>query len=417
LNEKDYARSRVLFIYEGCLAISIATLASGVIISGLLKSIGASDAVNGIISGIPVIAGALIVIMPVMTRELTHIKRMVLIMALIHRLLFSVLLTIPLVLSDNTARLIAFVIIYAVAFILGTFIGPSASNWLISLVPGESRGRYMAIREGAMIASTGVVSVVIGRLIDIMKARDQEILGYAICALVIFVFTLGNGFFLLKISEPTPLRSSSKITLKTVLTVPPRDKNFRKVIELMALWSFGLQIGGPYFAIYFYSVLGLEYAYIMLMSMIISITRIAAALVWGRLADRRGWNLVTKLSLIWLGISHFGFAGMNETTYPWLYPLLQVCAGIGWGGVAIALFNIQFDYMPPDLRTVYISFNTAVSSIIGFVAILLGSLVVRYTGSQIYYLGALPLRGMQFLFIVSGLLILAAAGYVHRRFK
>lgn len=417
MNEKDYARSRVLFIYEGCLAISIATLASGVIISGLLKSIGASDAVNGIISGIPVIAGALIVIMPVMTRELTHIKRMVLIMALIHRLLFSVLLTIPLVLSDNTARLIAFVIIYAVAFILGTFIGPSASNWLISLVPGESRGRYMAIREGAMIASTGVVSVVIGRLIDIMKARDQEILGYAICALVIFVFTLGNGFFLLKISEPTPLRSSSKITLKTVLTVPPRDKNFRKVIELMALWSFGLQIGGPYFAIYFYSVLGLEYAYIMLMSMIISITRIAAALVWGRLADRRGWNLVTKLSLIWLGISHFGFAGMNETTYPWLYPLLQVCAGIGWGGVAIALFNIQFDYMPPDLRTVYISFNTAVSSIIGFVAILLGSLVVRYTGSQIYYLGALPLRGMQFLFIVSGLLILAAAGYVHRRFK
>ena len=164
-------------------------------------------------------------------------------------------------------------------------------------------------------------------------------------------------------------------------------------------------------------MLGLNYAYIMLMSMIISITRIAAALVWGRLADRRGWIIVTKLSLVWLGLSHFGFVAMNEMTYPWLYPILQVCAGIGWGGVAIALFNIQFDYMPPDLRTVYISFNTAVSSIIGFVAILIGSLVVKLTGSQIYHIGEMPVRGMQFLFVVSGVLVLAAAGYVHVRFR
>ncbi|HAL73529.1 MAG TPA: hypothetical protein DCM45_00375 [Clostridiales bacterium] len=417
MNELDYARSRLYFIFEGCLAISITALSSGVIISGLLKSIGADDSLNGILSGIPVSAGALIILMPMMTRNLSHIKRFVLTLAVIHRLLFSLLLTIPLILSDNTARMIAFVVIYAVAYILGTFIGPSASNWLVSLVPGEKRGRYMAIREGAMIATMGVVSVLIGRLIDVMKARDQEILGYAICALVILIFTLGNGFFLLNINEPTPLRSSQTITLKTVLTIPPRDKNFRKVIALLALWNFGLQIGGPYFSIYFYSVLDLDYAYIMLMSMLASLARIVAAQFWGRLADRKGWNLVTKLSLVWLGLCHFGFAGMNEMTYAWIYPILQIFAGIGWGGVAIALFNIQFDYMPPDLRTVYMSFNTAVSSIIGFAAILIGSFVVRITDTQIYHLDVVPFRGMQFLFMVSGLLILAAAGYVHRRFK
>jgi len=126
---------------------------------------------------------------------------------------------------------------------------------------------------------------------------------------------------------------------------------------------------------------------------------------------------VTKLALIWLGLCHIGFAGMNEMTYAWIYPILQIFAGIGWGGVAIALFNIQFDYMPTDLRTVYMSFNTAVSSIIGFAAILIGSFVVNMTDTQIYHLGAVPFRGMQFLFIVSGVLILAAAGFVHRRFK
>jgi len=277
LNEQDYARSRLYFIFEGCLAISIVALSSGVIISGLLKSIGANDAVNGIISGIPVSAGALIILMPVMIRDLSHVKRLVLTLAVIHRLLFSLLLTIPLIFADNTTRMIAFVVIYAVAHILGTFIGPSASNWLVSLVPGEKRGRYMAIREGAMIATMGVASVLIGRLIDVMKARDQEILGYAICALVIFIFTLGNGYFLLNIHEPTPLRPSQTITLKAVLTIPPRDKNFRKVIALLALWNFGLQIGGPYFAIYFYSVLNLDYAYIMLMSMLVSVARIIAA--------------------------------------------------------------------------------------------------------------------------------------------
>lgn len=205
--------------------------------------------------------------------------------------------------------------------------------------------------------------------------------------------------------------------MKTVLTAPPKDKEFRKVIVLLALWNFGLQIGGPYFAIYFYSVLGLDYAYILLMSMIASLTRIIAAQFWGRLADRKGWNLVTKLSLICLGVCHFGFIFMNEGTYLWINPILQICAGIGWGGVAISLFNIQFDYMPHDLRTVYMSFNTAVSSAIGFAAILLGSFAVSMTNGQIYHLGDLPMRGMQFLFMVSGVLILSAAGYVHRRFK
>ena len=171
-------------------------MAGGVIVSGILKYLGASDSINGIISGIPVSAGILLVFMPFVFRNITHVKRTVTIFAVIHRLLFSLMLSVPLVIQNNAIRMYVFVAIYAMGYMIGTFIGPSASNWLISLVPARIRGRYLGIREGTMIASMTVVSVVIGVVVDHMKEMGNEALGYGICTVVIFAFTVANFYVL-----------------------------------------------------------------------------------------------------------------------------------------------------------------------------------------------------------------------------
>ncbi len=414
LSEKEYAKSRNIFIWEGALATGITTMSSGVIISGILKYLGANDSINGIISGFPVAAGILLIFMPLVFRNLHRVKLTVTIFAALHRLLFSFMLAIPLIFRDNSARLYIFVGVYALAYMLGTIINPSAANWIVSLVPPHVRGRYFGLREGIMIATMTVMSLSIGIVIDKMKAIGNEPLGYFICTIIIFVFTVFNFYCLVKIKEPPQKHNKRSITLKNIIRKPLMNHKFRKVIILNALWSFGLQIGGPYFSIYFYSVLGLNYTYIMLMNVLMFSMRVFAAQIWGRLADKKSWPYVTKMSLIILGIVHASFIFMNENTYMWTYPLLQAMSGIGWGGVAISMFNIQFDYAPDENRASYVSFNTALASITGFSAILIASFVVSKIGGTISYIGSMPIHGMQYLLSISGILILLTALYVHK---
>ena len=417
LTEKDYSRSRKIFVVEGSLANGIVSLSSGVIISGVLKFLGAPDSINGIISGLPVCAGILLLFMPLVFGHLHRVKLTVTIFAVIHRLLFALMLSVPLIIKDNAARLYTFVIIYALGYMLGTFIGPSASNWLISLVPARIRGRYLGVREGTMIATLTVVSVVMGIVIDHMKAAGNEALGYGICTAVIFVFTVFNFICLLNIKEPPIMVNRKKINLKTVFTDPFKNKPFRKVLLLSAFWSFSFQIGGPYFSIYVYSVLGLNYTYIMLMNMLMYAVRVVAAQVWGRIADRKSWEFVTRLSLIALGVAHTGYILMNPVSYHWVFPIIQTIAGIAWGGIAISMFNLQFEFAPEENRSAYISMNTAVGSVSGFTAILLASAFVGKTGSSATVLAWLPLHSMQCLFAASGILIFLTSLYIHKFIK
>jgi len=414
LSEKAYGKSRTLFIIEGGAANAIGTLASGVIVSGFLKFLGASDAINGIISGMPICAGVLQLFSPVVFRRMAKIKPVVTIFALVHRLLFSVMLSVPIFLSDSRARMTAFMILYVLGYTIGSFIGPSAANWLVSLVPGKIRGKYLAVKEGVALITMTLVSVLMGMAIDRMKASGHEELGYAICSLVILAFTIVNFTCLLNIDEPKAALSNNPVTIKSVLTVPLKDKVFRKILLLSVLWNFGLQIGGPYFSIYYYSVLGMDYTYIMLMSFLMSIIRTIAAQAWGRIADRKNWAFITKLSMAWLGLVHASFLFLNSDTVYSLFPILQMASGIGWGGVSISMFNMQFEYAPQENRTVYIAANAAVSNMSGFTAVLIASAVVGAAGDFRLYFRTVPVSIMQVLFVVSGLLILFTSLYIHR---
>lgn len=417
LSEKEFSKSRAFFIAEGSFATAIVTMTSGVTISGILKFFGASDSINGIISGIPVCAGILLIFIPLVFRNIDRIKLTITVFALLHRLLFSLLLAIPLIIPDSAARLYAFVIIFSAAYMIGTFLGPSTSNWLMSLVPARIKGRYLGLREGAMTATIIIISLVVGVIIDHMKSVGREALGYGICAAIVFLFTVLDLLCFINIKEPPTTVNYKKIPFRQVIAAPFKSKSFRKIIILSALWNFAVQIGSTYFAIYYYSVLGLNYTYIMLMNVVLYVLRVFTAQYWGHLADRKNWELITKLSLIVLGIGRALAIFLNGSTYLWVYPIVQVLAGIGWGGAAISMFNIQFQYAPEENRIAYISVNESVSSGVGYIAILIAAAIVKGLGDSTVHIGALPIHTMQFLFLASGVFILITSLFVHKFIK
>ena len=86
---KDYAKSRRFFTMDGVTANSIAVLVTGTILAGYLKMLGVSDALNGIISALPVLLTVTQPIGAVLSERLHRRKLFVCTLALIHRLLFA----------------------------------------------------------------------------------------------------------------------------------------------------------------------------------------------------------------------------------------------------------------------------------------------------------------------------------------
>lgn len=414
LSENDYERSRKLFIADGCFANGVIAITSGVILAGFLEYLGANNVVNGIISGIPSLANTLLIFSPVILKKVNREKWVVLLFGLIHRFLFALMMSVPLILTNLTARLVVFVFLLATAYILGSFITPSATNWLIKLVPEEIRGRYLGLREGIIIIFTALFSFLMALIIDYAKDNGNKMMGYLICSIAILLMGIGNFIVLLHAKEPVTELEKSQIGIRQVLTIPLKDRGFRKILVLSILWNFGLQFGGPYFSIYYYSVLRLGYTYIIAIGFAVSIARMIAAQFWGRFADHKGWIFVSKMSIFCLGIVHVGLIFLNRETMHVIYPPLMIAGGICWGGVSISIFNIGFEYMPAQDRTSYISLNTAVSSIAGFSGVLAGSLIVSLLQNRIYSFLSIPLSAMQFLFIGSGILLMATSGYIHR---
>lgn len=164
--------------------------------------------------------------------------------------------------------------------------------------------------------------------------------------------------------------------------------------------------------------LELSYTFITVCSMIHAILYIIFSRIWGRIADSSGWTLTAMYSIGVLGISHimwvFAFPGSISLI---LIPLGHVLGGIAWSGINISLFNIPFDYIPSEGRTLYLGFNAAFSGIVGYGAALVSSTFVGVLDGWAVYIVGMPVSIIQLIFLSSGVIILLASFYVRWMYK
>jgi len=147
--------------------------------------------------------------------------------------------------------------------------------------------------------------------------------------------------------------------------------------------------------------------------MIGTIVNVILVRVWGKIADNKSWDFVLKYSISMLGLTHFTWLFVNNTTAFFLLPILFITSGAAWAGIGISTFNIQFIYSPEEGRTVYIGFNAALGGLMGFIGTLAGSVLLVLFNSLGLHVLSFKLGGMQILFAISGILLIFCAAYAH----
>lgn len=409
--------SRRRFVLEGCLANAIFTLTSGAFLVGYASYLGANEQFNGIIVALPLLANIIQLFSPLVFEKLSRRRPLIVALCLFYRTLLCLMMFIPFVTDSKPARLLILGGMYFLAYCVAGFLTPAAASWIISLVPDKLRGRYFGLRDMCILASAAVLSLVMGRVLDLFKSNRQDYLGFVVVFSVALVITLFNVLTLKRIREPEVKPYDQNLDIKGLISIPLRDKQFRKVVLLNILWNLSVQFSLPFFSVYMVNGLKLSYTYIMVIGIILSCVQSYSARIWGRISEKKSWEFTTVASMAVLGVVHVTWSFINHNTYFVIIPFVQVLAGIGWAGVNMSLFNIQFKYAPQEGRTVFIGFNAALAGAAGFFSALMGSFVVGALSGIKIDIKVTVLDNMLIVFGISGLMILCCAAYFSWCFK
>ncbi|MCM0648301.1 MFS transporter [Clostridium swellfunianum] len=417
LHRKDYEKGRKFFIFECCFGVGVYSLTSGAFLAGLANYMGATDEFNGIVGAIPVFAGVIQIFSGLVFEKMERRKFLVSMLCISFRILLGLMFFIPLAFDSQNARLAALAGTYGVAYLLASFSTPPANNWLVSLTPEHIRGKYLAKRDAYSLAFLTAITLIVGKVLDIFKQAGNEKMGFVFMGFLVMAMAVLNFCSISSIKEPKMEVSRVQLKFRDIFLKPLRDSKFKLIIVLFILWNIGLQIAGPFFAVYMVTGIKLSYSYIMLMGVLSSIARIITVPYWGKLADHKSWITCTKYSLGMLGIIHACWLFVNNTTAPVLVPFLHVLSGIAWGGINMAMFNIQFLFSPKEGKTIYLGVNAALGGVLGFLSTIVGSMILGMLQGLNFNIGFITIGNMQIIFLMSGMLILATALYAHAFLK
>ncbi len=215
--------------------------------------------------------------------------------------------------------------------------GCTWNSWMRDLVPEGSYGRFFGRRAAANTALAMVLALLCGVLIDRWKefAPNHFIIAY----LALFLVSAGIGFFgawLLSITPDQPMAPTpSHARAISMLVVPFRDINFRRLIVFLSCWSFAANLAAPFFAVYMLKSLGYPMTAVVVLTTASQLSNLAAVGLWGNLIDRFSNKAVLSYSapLFLLCTLAWTFTGLPWLTPFTFYLLLAVQTDIALGAV------------------------------------------------------------------------------------
>ncbi|OQB14567.1 MAG: Major Facilitator Superfamily protein [Firmicutes bacterium ADurb.Bin193] len=409
--KSEYLNSRRAFTIDGVTAFAVLNLVSFVYLSGLLHHIGAPKTLNGIISAFPALVNVAQPMGAALAQNIKKRKPYISAGALLHRLMFTLIFFVPLFLPPSQACAVIAILLFSGHFI-NAFITPMANSWIISLTPQRVRGKYFGLREFYSMITAAAVLLLTGFILDYFKDMGKAGTGFLYVGVIVGILTLINTIALSRVMEPESLEQSvrgepiAKI-LKMVLT----EKGFRPVLILSGIFMLGIQVAVPYHGIYMVDDLKISYGFISTVSFITMIQKAVIVRRWGRLADKTSWARVCRLSVILIAASHLLNFFLTPSTWIWAYPASALIASFGWASINIALLNVQYDYAPMKGRTIYIGICGAVTGIIGFLGVFLGSFILPLADKYKPVVFGMVLKGQQILMLISGILLVSCAVY------
>jgi MFS family permease len=352
-NREDLKNS----IYDGIFANMFATLTGGVFLTGFALYLGMDDFMIGVLASMPFVATLFQLPASYLIGRNGKRKQLAYWAAAGARLTW-----IPVVLVAflpwNSASTRSFSILVLI-FVSYAFVSVSYVSWLTwmsDLVPDGTRGSFFGTRNMLNGGAGMIVMVVFGFLLDYLKSHLAG--GLSIAFSVTFLAGVSFGilslYFLRRVSEPVGHHGVSALSFRTHLGRPFGEKNFRRFLVFILVWSFSVYFASPFFTVYFLRDLEFSYGFVAALGMLSALADLIGMRLWGRISDKVRNKAVVQFAG-WVAV--FLPAGwITVRPDSMVMPVLLTLIGGGfWAGINLCSNNLLLKISPQPERPFYIS--------------------------------------------------------------
>lgn len=292
--------------------------------------------------------------------------------------------------------------LFAVSAAITSLTGVSWMSWVQEWIPVRLRGKYFGRRnrvlQTAQIVFLLLSGLLVSRLAGSVAAFQCLILGAAL-------LRVGSVLFQRSIIAPRTEVSLSETKkpwddqLKALMATPA----FVWLIAYGAGWGFATSCFGPFYPLFMYKNLGFSVEQVGLLVVLASAGGAISSPAWGTLADRFGNKPVILFCMIVWQLQNYLWCFITPDN-SWLLYGMWVFGGTIGAGFALSLFNLQLKVIPQEAKTLAISVNLAVTSLVTAVAPIIGGVALRHLLAQNHN----PLEVYHHIFLVTPTLALLA---------
>lgn len=367
-----------LAIYESGLATVFTELTGGARQVGFALLLGARDLQIGLLSALPSLANLSQLAASFLLERTGKRKPLLLLSAFLSRLVWVTIILLPLGLLQTFSDIHAWVMVAIVG--LSALFAAMNSTFSLSLlgdlVPARLRGRYFGRRNMAIAAVGMSIPLVASAFIDAWKnwTTPRDAGGF----LIVFAVGLACGLAALGIvwrMPALPLSSRQGGRFLSRLSIPLRDRNFRRFVGFQLCWGGSVSLAGPFFAVYMLKGLHLSYTVITALTSITALCNMIGMRFWGQMADRYSAKPVMLLG----GIGAASLPGWWLTTAvaPWwlVLPFVHMLGGLTWSAFNLNLNTMLLALSPPSERSIYLSVYAALTGLSTAAAPVVGGLL------------------------------------------
>ncbi len=396
------------YIAEAAFEYFVTLTTTGTFLTLLIKQMGVSDALTGILSGLVTLAGTVQVFAVSFIRRQKSIRGAVLFMQTLQQVLYALVFLLPVVPLPAALRVALFAAVYLVASVLGCLVAPAKYNWFMSFVAPGDRGIFTARKEMISLLTGLVYTYGMSLVVDHCAAIGKPTVGLVMCAAAIGVWTVFH-IITVVISHDAPevLADTQKTeSLAHCLRINMANRRFVKLLVLMFGWNFLYYFCIPYHSVYLLQELGQTATFIAIASIVGNGLRFVISVPMGRLSDKHGFDKAVEWGLLLTALSWALLVVWTPANGAVMYLVQQAPYAVAMALISGGMYNILYQYVPVRDRVGALGLYLALSGIAGFIGSLAGG----------WLLGAIQGAGNRFLgFSVYGqqvLNALAALGLV-----
>jgi MFS family permease len=391
---------------DGSFAVPYANLTSGVILTGFLIALGATEFEIGIVAALPLLGGLLQPLGVEIVRRRGGWRRPVVIAAILSDASLWMATIAAVLWLEMQFVMLVIIGIIALQQTANAFVGASWTSWMSDLIPPQIRGRFFGRRNFICNASGAVAAIGGGQFVE--RVGNGELWSFLLLIGLGMVLRYVSAYFLSRQPEPVPAISTPGHFLNQI-SQPLADRNFRFFLTFTVVWGFAVNLSAPFFTVYMMRTLGIDFGLIALFGGMATAVNLLGQRYWGPICDRYGNHQVMKLTGILIVFQPFWWLFTAEQGFGfYLMGFLNVFGAFTWAGFFMANTNLMMRIAPDTGKTSYFAVQAALGGASGALGPIVGGGVAGYLMAQPgLVLGFFP-EGLKTLFLVSCLLRLAA---------